>query len=185
MNKILGTLAGLLVCAGSIVLIFVFKASPYIWFGVLGGLLGAWIVNSVNYKRPGDSVVDSVKVARTLLFPHYFKWIGFATAAAGIAAMVVAAETELLEPARWIWIPVLTGLWLAMWSRERHDDEMMRQVRLTAAWTALSGAALSAITIVAMGVQARAEVLIAMIMFLYHFILWNLKFKLRRDEKYN
>ncbi len=189
MKKTLGLLIGVIVCIVSAVLIFLFaKTKPitiFFWFGVFGALIGAWIIRRVNFKRPGDDVIGSVKAAKSLLFPYYFKWIGTAIAAVGVAVLIIADETAWFEPERWMWIPILVGMWMAMWSRERHDDEMMRQVRLTAAWLTLSGAILGTTAIVAIDTPVPIEIFMFVFMLYYRVVLWTFKLKLRRDEKYD
>ncbi len=121
--------------------------------------------------------MEDIRILRTILFPPVFKWVGFAIAAVGLALLFILRDPHL-------WVPVIAGLWIAMWSRERRDDEMMRQVRLAAAFWAFAWTALWVIICNFLPLEYSAESAVFSMLLLYHLHLWVVKWRARR-EKYD
>ena len=121
--------------------------------------------------------MEDVKIFRTIMFPPMFKWVGFAVAAAGFALLFILRDQHF-------WVPAIAGLWIAMWSRERRDDEMMRQVRLAASFLAFAWTALWVIICNFLPLRISAESTVFGMLLLYHFHLWVVKWRMRR-EKYD
>lgn len=127
--------------------------------------------------------MNKLNGSKSSLLPPVFKWVGF-----GIAVVAVAVAFVLHAPKEWLYIPIIAGLLTAMWSRERHDDEMMHQVRLKAAFAAISTVAICVIAVQLMRsdqdtMPTGSVVLIPLVV--YHVGLGAAKLAIRRHEKHD
>ena len=119
--------------------------------------------------------MKDIRILQTILFPPVFKWVGFAIAAVGLALLFILRDPHL-------WVPVIAGLWIAMWSRERRDDEMMRQIRLTSAFLAFAWTALWVLFCNIRPFKIDAEGTVFAMLLMYHFHLWIVNRRMRREK---
>jgi hypothetical protein len=153
---------------------------------IIGGsvsILGSIIALLSQWSPKGNDVTDSLKTANKLFFPPAFKWIGFGMALAAVAVMLVDMSV------RWAWIPAILGLGIALWCRDRHEDEFVRQVRFAAAWLTLGCILVIApIALNILGLSLHRQYLVSMervaftILAFYHLMFIALKFKLRNEK---
>ncbi len=130
-------------------------------------------------KHPrSEDTVRSIRKAKHLLFPPVVKWVGYGITLAGTILLITLHDHRL-------WSAMIGGLWIAMWSRDSLEDEMMREVRLSVAWFALSFVAVYAVFLnIWSDMTLATEHVVFLVMLYYHAVLWMFKWKISR-EKHN
>ncbi len=139
-------------------------------------LVGLYLTRLARRPKALD-ITKSFRSVKRLLFPPAFKWVGFAITAAGLVSMIFIQDKRL-------WSVAVLGLWIAMWSRDNVEDEMLREVRLSAAWFGLSFVGLYFIFINTMSWgHVSMHVVFFIIMLYYHIVLWSFKRKIRHEKE--
>lgn len=154
--------------------------STFAWCAFFSMVVG-FMLGRLSRRKLKDDTTKSVRQVKHLLFPPAVKWVGFGIAAAGTVLLIV-----LHYP--WLWSVMIAGLWIAMWSRDNLEDEMLREVRLSAAWFALSFVALYAV-ITSASPEGTTSLgigqMVFIVMLYYHVVLCIFKRKIRNDEKHD
>jgi hypothetical protein len=188
-NRAFQWVAAILLCASVIFLVLAPNAHDIfgisrkvllfiIAFSIFAGLIIRRFVVGRRYSG-GEKADISIRRARHLLFPPAVKWIGFGIALAGTVLLIVLREPRM-------WSAMIGGLWVAMWSRDGLEDEMLREVRLSAAWFALSFVALYvAVLNIMPPVRFSATAVVFIVMLYYNIVLWTFKWRISRENKEN
>jgi NADH:ubiquinone oxidoreductase subunit 6 (subunit J) len=145
----------------------------------------ALVLMAINIKLNPDeaknpNTIRDFQSMNKKMLPPVFKWIGFGVALAGFVLVFTVPMPK--TPYFWLGVMVL-GLSVAMLSRERREDELLREVRLQAAFFALIFAAWWFCYTVMMPDTSRpawSTVLIALLG--YHLVFIIQKRKLRDEE---
>jgi hypothetical protein len=184
-NRALLAIAYLLIFVPVVVIVF-FSPAAHEFFGIDPKLF-MWIMFfpmvtgfilqrlALRHLR-NERTAISIRKVKHLLFPPAVKWIGFGIALAGIVLLIVLRDPRM-------WSVVIAGLWIAMWSRDGLEDEMLREVRLSTAWFALSFVALYVAFLNIMpDVRLSAVNVVFVVMLYYHIVLWTFKWRISREK---
>ncbi len=186
-SNVLFWIGRILMCAPIVIIIFFFNDYKALAHGkwwmpamIFLPIFIGIILMRLGRRPKASDVTKSFRHVKHLLLPPAFKWVGFAISAAGLVSMIFIPDQRL-------WSVAVFGLWLAMWSRDKVEDEMLREVRLSTAWFGLSFVGIYFIFVNAMswGEQISMPIVIFIVMLYYHVLLWSFKRKIRRDEEHD
>ncbi len=138
-----------------------------------------------SLKRNPDwekkAIIKSQSTGFRQLLPPVFRWVGFGIAVAGV---VLLATVSLPETPDLLWGVIMIGLSVAMFSRERNEDELLREIRLTSAWSALAFGALMFcfIAMIPLENNLTPELSLISAMLFYHLLFTIQKRRIRHEE---
>ncbi len=109
------------------------------------------------------------------IFPPVVKWVGFAVALAGLVLLFVLKDRDM-------YAVMVLGLWAAAMSRDRVEDEMLLQVRLSSVFMAFAWVSgMSIFWQLTDGDFPIAAGVVSMLLF-YHLAFWGMKSRIRRGR---
>lgn len=128
-------------------------------------------------------------VGMTRMLPHAWKTVGFIVAAAAFVAIFVAAFAFRSK----IWAEYcaaifIIGLFVAAISRDRHEDEMLKQMRFAAFFSAFTfGVMYPAIMpfvslVFSSDNKVSGMIVSIMMLWFYHFVFYAMKRRARREK---
>ncbi len=148
--------------------------SPILILSALAGFILLIVAGIKDAKKPQKPMKVGHR-KKFPVFPPAIKWAGFAVALAGLALLFVLKDERM-------WAVIVLGLWTALMSRDKTEDEMLLQVRLQAVFFAFSWGALMGIwwQLTDKGYPVAAG-MTSMLLF-YHLMFWIMKTRIRREK---